>query len=213
MNQSKKPRESFKKLQNKWYKKLKEEGFEDVEWYNEKTGYGQNSAFLKRSTGYLRHVFDPQTVQLYSLIRNFLVHTGSPAPLKSAKKFFKPKKIKHLHVFPASKSKKCHKDLPSSYSPTDNLHHLDTALLEYYLEGLTYRHLSKAMQARYPFVSLKFSIFWISKRINMLKQTAFTWNKINPEGLNSSEQLEQLEQERNNFALFMESNGDIETYE
>ncbi len=37
----------FKQAQKKWYDKLKKEGFEDIEWINHETGYGQNTPWIK----------------------------------------------------------------------------------------------------------------------------------------------------------------------
>jgi hypothetical protein len=42
--------DEFKELQSKWYKKLEKSGFDDLEWYNPDSGFGQNSRFLKFST-------------------------------------------------------------------------------------------------------------------------------------------------------------------
>ena len=41
--------EEFKKLQNEWYDKLDNSGFEDLEWLDKDSGFGQNSGFLKKS--------------------------------------------------------------------------------------------------------------------------------------------------------------------
>ncbi len=62
----------FIKLQKQWYKKLKDSGFDDIEFTDHATGLGQNSAYLKRPSAYLAKKYNKQTDKYYSLFRNFL---------------------------------------------------------------------------------------------------------------------------------------------
>lgn len=43
------PKQNLKQLQAKWYGKLAQEGFDDIEWSDPSTGRGQDSRYLKRS--------------------------------------------------------------------------------------------------------------------------------------------------------------------
>jgi hypothetical protein len=64
----------FIKLQKRWYAKLKKEGFDDIEWTDHKTGYGQDSPHLKRSTSYIASKYSVGTENYYRLFRNFVSH-------------------------------------------------------------------------------------------------------------------------------------------
>jgi hypothetical protein len=39
--------EKFRRLKSKWYAKLKNDGFEDIEWHDAKTSEGEQSSYLK----------------------------------------------------------------------------------------------------------------------------------------------------------------------
>ena len=66
----------FVKLQNKWYKKLKQSGFQDLEWYNPDSGFGQGSPFLQTkgniTLGDVRRKYRETAAQYFRLSRNFL---------------------------------------------------------------------------------------------------------------------------------------------
>jgi hypothetical protein len=64
----------FRELQKKWYDRLKKEGFDDIEWTDHKTGYGQDSPHLKRSTYYISSKYSLGTENYYRLFRNFVSH-------------------------------------------------------------------------------------------------------------------------------------------
>lgn len=63
----------FLKLQNMWYKKLKDSGFDDIEEYNEKLGSDAIS-FLKRSSKSLSYKYNEETFSYYQTYRDFLSH-------------------------------------------------------------------------------------------------------------------------------------------
>lgn len=80
---AKKTKKSFVELQNKWYKKLRDSGFNDLEWLDPKTGRGQNS-YLKRNTRPLKTVLfseenlasgtfaSTKTFNFYNKLRHFI---------------------------------------------------------------------------------------------------------------------------------------------
>ena len=72
----------FKALQAHWYAKLESKGFDDIEWTDPKTGRGQNSTYLKRSTGSIRRQYDSNVETHYRLARNFLTHWNGWSTLK-----------------------------------------------------------------------------------------------------------------------------------
>lgn len=199
----------FVQLQSKWYQKLKDEGFDDIEWYNEESGYGQNSVYMKRSTGHMKATFDPAAAQLYSLYSNFLEHRGTPAPNFTVQKRYKPKKFKHLHLYVASTGKSVHKTLPKDYTLQQKLHHIDSLIIQLLLEGFSYREMTPALQASYPKARLGFSIFWLCRRIALLRKACMLFNYKDPEGLYSPEQLSQQEEEQNQLTDFIESNQEL----
>jgi len=69
----------FRELQDKWYKKLAKEGFDDLEWTDSKTGRGQNSRYLKKTLNNLRKVYDKNRATHYRLCENFLTHGRFPS--------------------------------------------------------------------------------------------------------------------------------------
>jgi len=64
--------EQFLELQAKWYDKLKQKGFQDIEEFSDK--YGNRKSFLKRSSKSLSYKYNPTTFQHFRLARNFLEH-------------------------------------------------------------------------------------------------------------------------------------------
>lgn len=66
----------FRKLQAKWYEKLRKSGFDDLEWTDTKTGHGQNTSYLKKqipnNLGERMHATD----LYYTMCRNWLTHAG-----------------------------------------------------------------------------------------------------------------------------------------
>lgn len=71
---NKRKSESIVKLTNKWYKKLADSGFKDIEWYDETTGKGQNSDYIKRSASRMKHQYKPESFEHYRIMRNFVSH-------------------------------------------------------------------------------------------------------------------------------------------
>jgi hypothetical protein len=70
----------FKAEQRKWYSKLAKhkdpaypKGFTDLEWVDYKTGKGQNSDYLRRSTNSGRP-WRPEKAEFFRLVRNFVTH-------------------------------------------------------------------------------------------------------------------------------------------
>lgn len=63
----------YAKLQKKWYAILADDGFEDIEWVDHKTGKGHNSGFLKGSliSGKIYH---PGRDLYFQLASNYLLH-------------------------------------------------------------------------------------------------------------------------------------------
>lgn len=70
----------FHDLRKEWYKKLKEEGFEDVEW---QSSHGTQSPYMKRSTGSIRRKHRFETEQYYQIVANFATHYPFDSNLES----------------------------------------------------------------------------------------------------------------------------------
>lgn len=62
----------FAALQAKWYAKLADSGFEDIEWSDSKTGFGQGTPYLANS-GFGK-VYKPETEQYFRLVTNYVTH-------------------------------------------------------------------------------------------------------------------------------------------
>jgi hypothetical protein len=67
-------RKDLSKLTVKWYKKLKRSGFEDIEWLDVRTGYGQNTPYLKDSAMILGGRYSKETETHYRVCQNFCTH-------------------------------------------------------------------------------------------------------------------------------------------
>lgn len=63
----------FLKIQKEWYDKLKDNGFEDTEEYNEEIG-SDGISFLKRSSKCFARRYNDSTFSRYQLYRSFLVN-------------------------------------------------------------------------------------------------------------------------------------------
>lgn len=82
-NASKTPKlgsKAFIKLLNQWYAKLSKSGFEDIEWYDPKTGKGQNSDMLHRPAGNIGRTYSKSTEFYYAMCRNYITHVKQVAP-------------------------------------------------------------------------------------------------------------------------------------
>lgn len=63
----------FAKLQKQWYAKLRDDGFEDIEWVDHSTGRGHDSGYLKGSL-VAGKAFHPGRDLYYQLASNYLQH-------------------------------------------------------------------------------------------------------------------------------------------
>jgi hypothetical protein len=63
----------FTALQKKWYAKLQENGFKDIEWVDHTTGKGQDSDYLKGSLAKGKP-WSPDRAQFFRLLQNYLTH-------------------------------------------------------------------------------------------------------------------------------------------
>lgn len=63
----------FTELQKKWYSKLAQNGFKDIEWVDHKTGKGQDSDYLKGSLAKGKP-WNPDRAQFFRLLQNYLTH-------------------------------------------------------------------------------------------------------------------------------------------
>lgn len=64
----------FAALQKKYYAKLAQKGFKDIEWVDHSTGKGQQSSYLKGSDANKQFAHGTSTLDYYRLCSNFLVH-------------------------------------------------------------------------------------------------------------------------------------------
>lgn len=64
----------FLKLQEKWYKKAEDSGFNDLEYINFKTGTGQDDLFKRKANALLRSRLHQNSFHYYSLLTNFITH-------------------------------------------------------------------------------------------------------------------------------------------
>lgn len=62
---------AFIKLQNKWYKKLKKQGFEDLEWVDDGKGIGQDSSFLLKPLTNMTKFYKKDVENFYRICRNY----------------------------------------------------------------------------------------------------------------------------------------------
>ncbi len=69
-------RKDFIKLQNEWYAKAAKSGFTDIEWYDPKTGLGQNADYMKRNSFQLAYNYKETTAQHYRICQNFLTNAS-----------------------------------------------------------------------------------------------------------------------------------------
>ena len=178
--------------QNKWYKKLKDEGFEDIEWYNPATGIGHGSSFLRSKnipdSGELRSRYCPQLQQHYRLCRNFLCH-GDFYPIL-AEKYSNSEELQR--IFGALQDfLEYYGDSREIYSPAEyevwklytngssiraissHLRHLHKTkkLPKYYRESKIHKR------------CLPYSIFWVKTKLDKLKIAMLKFNMLDSEGI------------------------------
>lgn len=70
-------KQQFKDEQNKWYAKLKSEGFKDLEWTDEETGIGQNSPYLKHNDSNRQSVYAGSQLNYTRLAENYFRYEAS----------------------------------------------------------------------------------------------------------------------------------------
>lgn len=58
-----------------WYKKLKDSGFEDIEWTSKHSIYGQNTPYLKDSALNYKKKYNEFTATHFRICQNYLTHT------------------------------------------------------------------------------------------------------------------------------------------
>lgn len=181
--------EEFLELNKEWYDKLKKDGFEDIEWFNPKTGIGQGSPFLRSKSspdlGTLRARYSSALSQHYRLCRNFAAH----GPFYT--------KIKHIY----SNSKDLQRSFPrfrqyflsldKAYSPAEE------ELWNMYADGCTIREISRELRRLHKLKKLgkspkrwgkaykgqPYSIFWVQQRLKALKVDCAIFNQTHPEGI------------------------------
>lgn len=76
-------KQNFAKLQKKWYAKLSQDGFKDLEWVDHSTGRGQDSSYLRGSIASGK-AFHAGRALYYQLASNYLLHCSS---LRGVQKF------------------------------------------------------------------------------------------------------------------------------
>ena len=204
----------FRKLQAEWYEKIKQDGFNDIEWFNSDTGFGQNSPFLNPSMGSLRRRLSSSTSQHFRICRNFLQH--GPFYPNLLENFIKINSLEDFILqeylisdskfFPRYSSQpleasEAFKDYLQQYP--DYLDSLDYMVFNAYTEGVKLldtsnelrrlHSLNQVPKARKPIELRKsgepYSIFWVTKRIEYIKKECALFNWTDPEGLGSEEEL------------------------
>lgn len=64
----------FVKLQAQWYQKLKDDGFNDLEWVDKRTGVGHDAPYLKKPILNVQRSYDAAIENHFRLCRNYLTH-------------------------------------------------------------------------------------------------------------------------------------------
>lgn len=180
----------FKTVQKEWYAKLKESGFDDLEWFNPKTGFGQNSDYLKKTVFFDRRRLtkDRGSADFFRLFRHFLVESGF-LRLKMPRKRLKLGKSADLNTKIAkTSSKKATAALPqatsdgfkplsdksSKQSKTATSAIDDETLHNDYIKRLQtyYKKLVTAEAA------LKYADGWVPKKISAHLRQHFTLSRL-----------------------------------
>lgn len=215
----------FKKLKTKWYAKLKEDGFEDIEYHDPETGIGEGSPYLKGRVSPKNIDFESAKTfsDFLSFLRLFQSHLAQlrlNLPRKPHKASYKTlESFKNAQI-------RYKKEVNKTYYAL-----LDPILLEKYLAGKTLREISAELRQHYTTASgleaapahpattkrrLKillresavkqnsFSHPWIYCRLQKLKKSASVWARSSADYqayLKERERLEELGQimDNNNF--------------
>lgn len=75
----KKSKDNLERLTKIWYDKLKDEGFEDIEWFNPKQSGGQNTPYLKDSALNYKRRYNEFTAKHYQIMQNFCTFATFPS--------------------------------------------------------------------------------------------------------------------------------------
>lgn len=182
----------FIALQNEWYEKLKKDGFEDIEFYNPKTGQGHNSPYMRtRNSPHARQLaqnYSPQLLQHFRLCQNYLAHGPFYSNLRS--KYLKlrangdlPAKIRSFPDFQRAQ------DIYYSRA--------ESTAWQLYCDGSTLREISVELRRLHKLQKLgkppkrwgkaakgePYSIFWVKKLIDRVKLDSVKFNLTDYEGI------------------------------
>ena len=204
----------FIALQAEWYDKLKKDGFEDLEWFNPKTGIGQGSHYLRSSNnftmGELRRKYSSNLHQHYRLCQNFFSHGPFYPNLKH--KYDTNDELSSIYpnfgAYAAALVKK------STY-----YNKAESKLWQMYCEGATVRQISAELRRLYRAGKLPkpaksrlragqpYSTYWVHDRIHMLRVASIEFNKNHPEGITDSGDIADSEISALGFVRFDGSVG------
>lgn len=150
----KKPKE-FRELQQKWYKKLKEDGFKDIEYVsphtgNEEVGFFRISDSAKEVAINLGGLRSDERLNFWRAMSNYLQHN--------------PEWYRVIGIE--------QKWLQRRYS----------FISEQFIEGESYRDISKAWKRLYPHRK-QFSYFIVFQIVGEFQKLAIDWNRKHEEGL------------------------------
>ncbi len=191
----------FLKTRNEWYEKLKKSGFDDLEWYDEKTGMGQGSPYLRSkgnpTTGKLRKTYSQSSSEHFRLCRNFLQHGAFYTILQE--NYNNSGDLQRSF----SSFRRYLSSLDSYYGKAESV------LFQMYTDGATIRQISARLRQLWACrqvgnpakrkSSRPFSIFWVKTTLDTLKADCIRWNFSSSEGLLSEEAAEATEAEENEF--------------
>lgn len=198
----------FRNLQSEWYDKLKKEGFEDIEWYNPKTGIGHGSRFLKSKnipdTGNIVRNYSPDVENLYRLCRNFLAH----GPFYS--------KFQDIYAN-SDELKRNFKSLRGFINSIDFVYsRAETECFRLHSEGASLREISKELRRLHRRKKLgkppkrwgvatkgePYSIYWVSHKVRDLRSDMRLFNGSDEEGLNAEKDATAIKNSDNIFDGF-----------
>jgi hypothetical protein len=149
----------FRELQKEWYDKLADDGFEDIEWIDHKTGKGQNSRFLKNSSHHCQLSNKILSAETLSSSKRFKYYRIASHFLHNYNKF------NDLDDCAASKR-----------------YQLSKTLWEMHTDGATYRKISRSLR-ELTGESKLYSVYWVYYRIRKLQKIMIDWNGNDPKGL------------------------------
>lgn len=165
----------FIKLQNEWYKKLKQSGFEDLEWYNPKRGSGQNSDYLKNTIQ-----FDPNTFfDLVNLSINRQKYLAAGPFYPNLKHLYDnsdqlQQKFKYFKHFTASLPVYHDQDatkLWQLWCDGVSMNKISLELRKLYRRNRMLKRPNKANPTREPY-----SDFWVHSELKRLDRLCLLWN-------------------------------------